>query len=76
LPRIDLPSLQRLYSLITDDPAAGERWHVIFPVSTPVYWAPFSGGTQQLAQAVRAFRCAAGNIRPSDYGQCYRSGRN
>jgi sphingomyelin phosphodiesterase acid-like 3 len=71
LPRVDLPNLQRLYSLITDDPAARERWHVIFPVSSPVYWAPFSGGSEQLAQAVRAFRCASGNVAPSGYQRCY-----
>ena len=76
LPRVDLPSLDRLYSLITDAPAASERWHMIFPVSSPVYWAPFSGGSEQLAQAVRAFRCASGNVVPSDYGQCYCSGPN
>ena len=71
LPRIDLPSLDHLYSLITDAPAEREQWHMIFPVSSPVYWAPFSGGSGQLAQAVRAFRCASGNVGPSNYGQCY-----
>jgi sphingomyelin phosphodiesterase acid-like 3 len=71
LPRIDLPSLDHLYSLITDAPAEREQWHMIFPVSSPVYWAPFSGGSGQLAQAVRAFRCASGNVGPSDYGRCY-----
>ena len=71
LPRVDLPSLDHLYSLITDVPADREKWHMIFPVSSPVYWAPFSGGSEQLAQAVRAFRCASGNVAPSDYGQCY-----
>lgn len=76
LPRIDLPSLDRLYSLITDFPAERERWHMIFPVSSPAYWAPFSGGSEQLAQAVRAFRCASGNVVPSDYQQCYCSGQN
>jgi len=76
LPRVDLPSLDHLYSLITDAPAEGEQWHMIFPVSSPVYWAPFSGGSEQLAQAVRAFRCASGNVTPSDYRQCYCSGQN
>ena len=42
LPRVDLPSLDHLYSLITDVPVERERWHMIFPVSSPVYWAPFS----------------------------------
>jgi sphingomyelin phosphodiesterase acid-like 3 len=76
LPRVDLPSLDHLYSLITDAPAEREQWHAIFPVSSPVYWAPFSGGSEQLAQAVRAFRCASGNLAPSNYQQCYCSGQN
>jgi sphingomyelin phosphodiesterase acid-like 3 len=76
LPRVDLPSLDHLYSLITDTPADREKWHTIFPVSSPVYWTPFSGGSEQLAQAVRAFRCASGNVAPSDYGQCYCSSPN
>ena len=76
LPRVDLPSLDHLYSLITDVPEERERWQMIFPVSSPAYWAPFSGGSEQLAQAVRAFRCASGNVAPSDYQQCYCSGQN
>jgi hypothetical protein len=76
LPRVDLLSLDRLYSLIKDAPAEREQWHMIFPVSSPVYWAPFSAGSEQLAQAVRAFRCASGNVAPSDYGQCYCSAQN
>jgi hypothetical protein len=76
LPRIDLPSLDRLYSLITDVPAETARWHMIFPVSSPVYWTPFSDSSEQLASAVRAFRCAAGNLVPSDYERCYYSDRN
>jgi hypothetical protein len=71
LPRVDLPSLGRLYSLITDVPEERERWRVVFPVSSPVYWAPFSGNGEHLAQAVRAFRCASGNALPSDYQACY-----
>jgi sphingomyelin phosphodiesterase acid-like 3 len=76
LPRVDLPSLDRLYSLITDARAEREQWHMIFPVSSPVYWTPFSGRSEQLAQAVRAFRCASGNVALSDYQQCYCSGQN
>jgi sphingomyelin phosphodiesterase acid-like 3 len=76
LPRVDLPSLDQLYSMITDVPAERERWHMIFPVSSAVYWTSFSGGSEQLAQAVRAFRCASGNVVPSDYQQCYCSGKN
>jgi hypothetical protein len=76
LPRVDLPSLDRLYSMITDAPAAREQWHTIFPVSSPAYWTPFSSGSEQLAQAVRAFRCASGNVVPTDYVQCYCSSQN
>ena len=76
LPRIDLPSMNRLYSLITEVPQAAERWHVIFPVSSPVYWAPFSTGSEKLAQATRAFRCASGNLAPADYEHCYCSDRD
>jgi hypothetical protein len=71
LPRIDLPNLDRLYSLTQDVPAERERWHTLFPVSSPVYRAPFSGGNDQLAKAVPAFRCATGNVLQSDYQQCY-----
>jgi hypothetical protein len=74
LPRVDLPSLDRLYSLTREVPAERERWHTLFPVSSPVYWAPFSGGNEQLARAVRAFRCATGSVLPGDYRQCYCSG--
>jgi len=70
LPRVDLPSLERLYSLIQNEPAVGARWHAIFTVSSQYYWSQFSGG-QSDAQAVRAFRCATGNVLPSEYGQCY-----
>jgi hypothetical protein len=76
LPQVDLSSLDHLYSMITDVPAERERWHMIFPVSSAVYWTPFSDGSEQLAQAVRAFRCASGNVVPSDYQQCYCSGQN
>lgn len=76
LPRIDLATLEQVYSAIADDPGQRERWQSIFAVSSPVYWAAFSGDPQHLAQAVRAFRCASGNIGPVDYGQCYCSGRD
>ncbi|MBV8504321.1 MAG: metallophosphoesterase [Alphaproteobacteria bacterium] len=76
LPRVDLPSLERLYTLIAEVPAESERWHRIFPVSSRVYWTPFSTGKDKLAQAVRAFRCAAGNVSPSDYERCFCSGQD
>ena len=71
LPRVDLPSLDHLFSLIQDVPADGERWHTIFPVSSLVYWAQVSDGPESSAQAVRAFRCASGNVLLADYQQCY-----
>lgn len=71
LPRIDLASLDRLYSATAEVPAEREHWHRLFPVSSAEYWTPFSRGTDRLAQAVRAFRCATGNVRMSDYQQCY-----
>ncbi|MBV9247743.1 MAG: hypothetical protein JO227_00655, partial [Acetobacteraceae bacterium] len=74
LPRVDLPSLERLYTLIAEVPVESERWHRIFPVSSPVYWTPFSSAKEKLARAVRAFRCAAGNVTPSDYERCFCSG--
>jgi len=76
LPRVDLPSLDRLDTLIAEVPTETERWRMIFPVSSPVYWAPFSGGKEKLAQAVRAFRCASGNLVPTDYEHCYCSAHN
>jgi sphingomyelin phosphodiesterase acid-like 3 len=71
LPRIDLASLSQLYSATGDVPAEREHWHTLFPVSSAGYWAPFSRGKDRLAQAVRAFRCAAGNSAPLDYERCY-----
>jgi hypothetical protein len=76
LPRIDLPSLDRLYSLTEAVPEERESWHTIFPVSSPGYWAQISGGGKQVAQAVRAFRCASGNVLLPDYRQCYCGGAN
>lgn len=70
LPRVDLPSLDRLYSLTGEEPER-ERWHTIFPVSSPAYWPQFSSAGESGAQAIRAFRCASGNVRFPDYRQCY-----
>jgi sphingomyelin phosphodiesterase acid-like 3 len=70
LPRIDVASLEHLYS-ITGVPDQRERWQTIFAVSSPVYWAPYSGEASRLAQAVRASRCGSGNVGPAAYGQCY-----
>ncbi len=74
LPRLDLVSLEHLYSATENVPTERELWHILFPVSSPAYWAPFSSGSDQLAQAVRAFRCATGNVLMSDYRQCYCGG--
>ena len=74
LPRIDLASLDELYSATAEAPAEQEHWHRLFPVSSAGYWAPFSSGGDRLAQAVRAFRCATGNVQVADYRQCYCGG--
>jgi sphingomyelin phosphodiesterase acid-like 3 len=74
LPRIDLASLDQLYSATAEVPAEREHWHRLFPVSSPEYWAPFSRGADRMAQAVKAFRCATGNTQIPDYRQCYCGG--
>jgi sphingomyelin phosphodiesterase acid-like 3 len=75
LPRVDVSSLQRLYALTGDMPADTERWHNVFSVSSPIYWAQFPGGNEQLERAVLAFRCATGNVLTSRYQQCYCGGK-
>jgi sphingomyelin phosphodiesterase acid-like 3 len=75
LPRVDLPSLTRLYSLIEKMPEQRARWHTIFPVSSPVYWPQVAGGDSG-AQAAQAFRCASGNVLLPDYRQCYCGGHS
>ena len=74
LPAINLPSLDRLYSMIRGVPADRERWHLIFPVSSPVYWPQLLNGGASAAQAASAFRCAAGNVQAAEYRQCYCAG--
>jgi sphingomyelin phosphodiesterase acid-like 3 len=76
LPRVDLSSLDQLYSLIATAPTEREHWHTIFPVSNPAYWAQFSSGSERLAQAIKAFHCASGNVVLSDYQQCACSDQN
>ncbi len=71
LPRVDLSSLERLYSAIGDTPEARDRWHALYPVSSPVFWALSSGGPQ----AVRAFDCATGHVSATDYSRCYCAGK-
>jgi sphingomyelin phosphodiesterase acid-like 3 len=71
LPRVDLASLDRLYSVTGEGLAERERWLTLFPVSRAAYWAPFSGSSEQSARAVSAFRCASGNVLMPDYQQCY-----
>ena len=67
LPRIDLASLERLYAATAQNAETRTRWHAIYPVSSPVFWALSAGGPQ----AVRAFDCATGHITPAAYSQCY-----
>jgi hypothetical protein len=70
LPRIDVPSLERLHQFTDKSSDGRERWRTIFSVSSPFYWSQFSGGERE-AQAARAFRCASANILLLDYQQCY-----
>jgi sphingomyelin phosphodiesterase acid-like 3 len=71
LPRVDRPSLDSLYLATENAPDERERWHVLFPVSSPVYWPQLSSAGVDGAQAVRAFRCASGNVLSANYQQCY-----
>jgi hypothetical protein len=70
LPRIDLPGLQQLYSAIGGVPEMRDRWHALYPVSSPVFWALSSGGPR----AVRAFDCATGHAAIAGYRRCYCGG--
>jgi len=71
LPRVDVLNLDHLVSLIQNDPAEDEHWHTVFPVSSAVYWPQVSQDANDAVRAVRAFRCASGNVLPSDYERCY-----
>jgi sphingomyelin phosphodiesterase acid-like 3 len=66
LPSIDLPSLEKLYTRITTVPGDRERWHTLFPVSSPVYWTLNHGG----ADEIRAYDCATGHVSVTDFQQC------
>jgi hypothetical protein len=70
LPRIDLASLEQLYAATAQNAETRNRWHAIYPVSSPVFWALSGGGPQ----AVRAFDCATGHVTPAAYSQCYCTG--
>ena len=72
LPRIDLASLTRLYAMTENMPQDHDRWHTLYPVSSPVYWA--MSGAQE-AQAVSAYHCATGQALPVEFAKCYCSGR-
>ena len=67
LPRVDLPSLQQLYTMIATVPKDRERWHTLFPVSSPVYWTENHADTN----AIRAFDCATGHVSTADYQRCW-----
>src|SRR5262249_40671220 len=71
LPRVDLASLKRLYSLSEHLPVQRERWHALFPVSSPVYWHLLSAMGEDEERGIRAFRCATGNALLPDYRKCY-----
>src|SRR5258708_37951022 len=61
LPRVDLPSLARLYSLTEAAAEERERWHTLFPVSSQAYWPQLSSGGGGGEQAGQTFYCAFGN---------------
>jgi sphingomyelin phosphodiesterase acid-like 3 len=67
LPRVDLPSLEQLYTMIATVPKDRERWHTLFPVSSPVYWTENHADTN----AIRAFDCATGHVSAADYQRCW-----
>ena len=67
LPRIDLPSLERLYAMITTEPAGGQRWHDLFAVSSPVYWTRY----RHAPGPSRADLCATGHVLPDDFRSCW-----
>jgi sphingomyelin phosphodiesterase acid-like 3 len=72
LPQVDLPSLERLYAMITSVPEDRSRWHRLFAVSSPVYWGLAPGGNA--AHTLRAYDCATGHARPADFEQCWCGG--
>jgi len=71
LPRVDLASLARLYQMTADVPEDRDRWHALYAVSSPGYWA--MNGARE-AQAVRTYRCATSQVSPVDFAKCYCSG--
>jgi len=71
LPRVDLPSLAHLYATTGEVPEDRDRWHMLFPASTPTYWSRFSASSDGGVRAVSAFRCATGNALLPAYRQCY-----
>jgi sphingomyelin phosphodiesterase acid-like 3 len=66
LPRLDLPSLERLYTMITQAPADRAHWHDLFVVSSTFYW-PHSSSAPEV---IRAYDCATGHVRLDDFRQC------
>ncbi len=74
LPRVDLPSLERLYAMIGSVPADRERWHALFVASSPFYWQRAAGGGASEANGVRAAYCATGHTAIADFRQCWCGG--
>ena len=67
LSRIDLPNLERLYTLITTQQTDRALWHTLFVVSSPYYWAHSSGA----ANVIRAYDCATGQVDGGDFDRCW-----
>ncbi len=65
LSRIDLPNLERLYTLITGQQKDRALWHTLFVVSSTYYWAHSSSA----ANVIRAYDCATGQVDAGDFRQ-------
>jgi hypothetical protein len=67
LPRVDLPNLERLYTMIATQPQERERWRRLFAVSSPVYWRMSS----DQPVAIRAYGCATGHTSAAAFAACW-----
>ncbi|HEV2100070.1 MAG TPA: metallophosphoesterase [Stellaceae bacterium] len=66
LPRLDLPNLERLYTMITQAPEDRARWRDLFVVSSAFYW-PHSSSAPEV---IRTYDCATGHVALDDFRRC------
>ncbi len=71
LPRLDLPSLERLASAIRDDKQARAKWFSVFRVGNPAIWHVPDGVESLPPGQFRAYDCTIGFIDPGEYQHCY-----